>query len=162
MENEVFSIKFNTFISFKDDKGYLRPFGYADLFQQAGSLHAKELKVSYNYLIKENKIWVIVQNKVKIVKNCKDLEECIVETWPVFISKLKTRREYVLKDLSGNIIALGTSLWCTLDCRTMMPTFLPVSFKDSCFYDKYAIDEDYTKLENKETKDMQFSYSVDI
>jgi acyl-ACP thioesterase len=88
-------------------------------FQEVASLHSENLGMGFN-TIEENYglAWVLTRIKVDIDRYPIWNEEVIFETWPQYPKKFHFDRDYLIKDLSGNIIARAVSVWVILDIKT--------------------------------------------
>jgi acyl-ACP thioesterase len=91
-------------------------FGY---LQDAASSHAEELGVGLNKLLKEyNSTWVLIRIRVDILRHPLWNEELTVETWPKGPKKFEFERDYIVKDMNGEVIIRGVSVWLILDMET--------------------------------------------
>ena len=54
---------------------YLKPSAILDFAQEIAGNHADELGVGFNEFIKNDLIWIIVRNKVQILKTVKQIKE---------------------------------------------------------------------------------------
>ncbi|MGM9970332.1 MAG: acyl-[acyl-carrier-protein] thioesterase [Anaeroplasma sp.] len=111
----------NIFIRTKecDLNDYLRPASVLDYFQDIAGVHATELGLGYDNMLKNNLFWVILYEQFEVIKEIpKYSDEVEICTWPKQSSKLQMEREYVIKNHSGEILIKGISNWAVIDSRT--------------------------------------------
>lgn len=90
-----------------------------DYFQDIAGIHAENLGIGFNRIEKvEGVAWVLVRMKVDILRFPVWNEEIIVETWPQLPKKYQFERDYLIKDVDGNIIIRASSVWVIIDCKS--------------------------------------------
>ena len=141
---------------------FLRPASILDLFQDTAALHARNLGIGYDDLLKLNLLWVVTNVEFELVgKLPKFGDEIIVKTWPLEKGKLEFKREYEITDLEGNLIIKGISSWFTIDAITHRLTkgdkvvysgeyFNKTNYPD---YKRFKID---TEVESSEVLEWQY------
>ncbi len=162
MDLEYKSYTFTTFITQQDENGYLRPFGILDLFQQAATLHTDDVGFSANELFKSNLIWVVSKNRLEIIENCRDIRNCVVETWPNNISKLSLNRNYVLKSIDGKIIAKGVSQWCVLNLKNMFLAPLPPNLFNKVLCNENAFNDGFLRIATYKKEELTFCKNIEV
>lgn len=96
----------------------IKPSAVLDVFQEIASVHANELGVGFNDLIKNQLLWVLVRVKFEIVKAPKMHSKIIAKTWPLPAGRVSLQREYMIEDDEGNTLIKGTSEWVTMHLET--------------------------------------------
>ncbi len=104
--------------------------------QEAASSHADALGFGVEYLLKNNRTWVLSRLAVKREKPVALGETITVRTWPSGTEKFFFKRDFIIENSSGAIIGTGASYWIFLDTEKMRP--LPPSRSEITF--------DYTNL----------------
>lgn len=88
-------------------------------FQEIAGLHADNLGIGISTIEEKYGVaWVLVRMRVDITRYPVWDEEIIVETWPQIPGKLEFERDYIIRDLKGNIIARAASVWVIIDIKT--------------------------------------------
>lgn len=112
--SENFSIR-NSDFSYID---LIKPQSILEIAEEIAGRHAEKLNIGYETLKKRNLAWVCVRSKFEIVSNLRNGENAIVETYPSIPGKIDMDRNYIIKDLSGNIKVRGTTKWILIDFNT--------------------------------------------
>lgn len=96
-------------------KDYLKPSGIMDILQDIAGVHANELGIGFNDLLKKNLIWVVLYTKIDIYDELpKFSDNVLVKTYPIPPTLLEHNREYMMyKD--NKLILTGISKWILLD-----------------------------------------------
>ncbi len=85
-------------------------------FQDIASIHAENLGFGVEFLQKELGVtWVLVKILVKIERLPRLNEDIFLETWPLEPKKLEFERDFIVRDLEGNILVKAISSWIILD-----------------------------------------------
>jgi len=88
-------------------------------FQEIAGLHSDELGIGFNTIQKDyGVVWVLIRIRVDIVKYPLWNDEIIIETWPQLPRKFEFDRDFIVKDVQGNIIARAVSTWVILDAES--------------------------------------------
>lgn len=96
----------------------IRPSAVFTLFQNAASLHADELGVGYEELIRRDIIWVLARCRYDVLKSPAFEEPVEVKTYPLPTRGIDYDREYAIYDKSGNKLIKGRSKWCLCNYKT--------------------------------------------
>lgn len=96
-----------------DDR--ITAFSILSLCQDVAGIHGEMLNVGFEKLQARNIIWVLLRSKFEVVKEPKLFEEVIIETWPHTPSKIDFDRDYVIKNIDGEVLVKATSKWCLVD-----------------------------------------------
>lgn len=92
--------------------------GMLDLFQDIAGRHAYLLKAGFLDMKKQDLIWVIARNHVKVIKEIPFGEDLIVKTWPLVPTRFYFDRIYQLLDQNGELLASARSRWLLVDSKT--------------------------------------------
>ncbi|HHW00632.1 MAG TPA: acyl-ACP thioesterase [Clostridiaceae bacterium] len=88
-------------------------------FQEIAGLHADELGIGFNTIQRKfGVVWVLIRIRVDIMEYPLWNDEIIIETWPQLPRKFEFDRDYIVRDLHGNIIARAVSTWVILDAES--------------------------------------------
>lgn len=88
-------------------------------FQEIAGLHSQNLGIGFDEIQeKHNAAWVLVKMRVDIARYPVWDEEITVETWPQYPKKYEFDRDYLIKDMGGNIIARAVSVWAIIDINS--------------------------------------------
>lgn len=87
-------------------------------FQEIASEHADILELGFEQLIKENLIWVMNKLKFRIYGKLKPETGYEVSTYPRQKRAATWFRDYYVHDVSGKLLAAGTSQWCMINFET--------------------------------------------
>ncbi len=93
-----------------------------ELMQNVQTLHTKEMKVDAPTLKKDcNAFWVIKSTAIHIFDTPVWQQRVKVATYPLKPTLLKGERQNRITDQNGNLLVIGKSDWCVLDCDTRKP-----------------------------------------
>lgn len=85
-------------------------------FQDVSILHSDNLSVGIGQIRSDlNVTWVMIRILLKIERFPNWGETVVVETWPIKPKKLEFERDYVVKDLEGNVLVRAVSSWVIMD-----------------------------------------------
>ncbi|MCU9612011.1 thioesterase [Caldibacillus lycopersici] len=85
-------------------------------FQDIASLASENLGYGINTLKeKHNVTWILMRIRVDIIKNPMWNEEIVIETWPLEPNRLNFERDYIVRDMDGNILIRAVSSWVVMD-----------------------------------------------
>lgn len=131
-------------------------------FQEIAKLHSDHLGTNLdNSKGKENLAWMLVRVRVDIIKYPKWEQDILIETWNQTPKSFQFQRDYLIKDMDGNILMKAVSIWVVVDRITK-------ELKKSDIFelnlpkplDKKAIDCNLRKITPKGTP--QKSYELPI
>ena len=84
--------------------------------QDISSLHSENLGIGINDIQKEHGVaWVMVRIMVEIVRMPNWNEDIIIETWPNEPKRLEFARDFIVRDLEGNVLVRAISSWIIMD-----------------------------------------------
>jgi medium-chain acyl-[acyl-carrier-protein] hydrolase len=83
--------------------------------------HATALGVGLDVLMAGGVTWVLVRQRVELVRPIRLHQEVLVETWPSGIDRLAALRDFVVRGADGAELARATSQWYVLDLATRRP-----------------------------------------
>ena len=94
----------------------LAPHGVLDILQDIAGKHSDTYtNLSFAELLAQNKIWVLMRVKYKVIKNIPLYSKIKVETWPKPKGLVDFDRETKIMDLEGNILIEAISKWVIID-----------------------------------------------
>ena len=83
--------------------------------QEAASNHAHKLNVGFSHMREMNLFWVLSRIKIEIENIPKWGDTIEIETWPKGVEKLFALRDFIVRDINGNVLILATSSWLVVD-----------------------------------------------
>lgn len=116
MYKNVYEDCFKITINMVDDNDYLKLSSILDIAQDVASDHADYLNIGFNEFIKDNLIWVLVRNKVEIIKNVKCLKRVRAVTYPLKPRFVEYPREVLIYDKDELIIKIS-QVWCIYNIK---------------------------------------------
>jgi acyl-ACP thioesterase len=136
-----------------DSHDFLKPYLYLDYFEDAASNHSYSLGLSYKYLLENDLCWVVLKNKIEILRRPKYLEPIYIETWPRKKDRVAYDRNYIIKNDEGEILVKGASRWvlCSISKRQ-------ISRYNYDFKLNYDILDNGVLLSKFKTNDLDFKY----
>lgn len=103
-------------VNFNDQ---IRPATVLDYFQDVAGIHATELGLGYEPMIKMNLFWVILYVTFDVVGEMPSFGQTIkINTWPKSQTRLEAEREYEIRDANDNLLIKGISNWCLINSET--------------------------------------------
>ena len=106
-------------ISDSDFTGKIKLSAVFNYFQEVASTHANILGAGFDEIkSNQNIAWVLVKMRVDILKYPLWEEEIQIETWHLPPKGLQFYRDFLIKNLSCEIIGRGTSSWVVVDAIT--------------------------------------------
>ena len=93
----------------------------AGLLAEAAGRHATALGVGLPALMARGATWVLVRQRVEILRPIRLHQEVEVETWPSGIDRLAALRDFVVRGADGAELARAASQWYVLDLITRRP-----------------------------------------
>lgn len=118
-----------------------------DLFQIIAGKHASNLGIGFSDLLKENRIWVIIRNRVEIYKQPKIESKVTVRTYPLPLGKIDANRCYEIYDENDELLVRGISKWVNVDIFSRRVIRLSgISYGDGELYQTNELLERFTKI----------------
>jgi len=111
MLEKIFNVRHYEYNS----KHELTPWGLQNFFQEAACLEADKLGFGFKALTPQNIAWVLTKLQMQFVRSLKWCDTVKLKTWIVNASKITSRRDFIIYDKDGNIIAKGTTEWVIID-----------------------------------------------
>lgn len=108
----------------------LRPVALLNLMTETSGEHS-------NFIIKIDKLeessyaWMLNRWKVRIDKYPKAKDKITIETWTSNIDRFYAKREFLVYDEKGDIIAKASSLWIFVDIIKKRPVRIPSEILES-------------------------------
>lgn len=95
--------------------------GIINYFQDCSTFHSEELGIGLEYLMNQNKAWMITNWHVKIVRLPELGEEVSINTWPSGFKAMFGYRSFTMTDAKGELIAAANSIWVLMDLKKQRP-----------------------------------------
>ena len=94
-----------------------------DLCQDIAGVHAEELHVSYEEMLAEDKIWMVLRTKIEVLKYPPLFANVLVRTWPLKPNRVDMDRDYLIMSKDGKETYFKVvSKWvaCTYSTRRLV------------------------------------------
>lgn len=130
-----------------------------NFFQNIAGLHSESTDLGIGKLQNEYGVaWVMVRMMVDINRMPGINEDISIETWPVSPKKMTIERNFIVRDMKGNILVNAISSWVILDLQkrqmVKIDSMLPKQHPE--FIESKAIDRKFEKL--KPTGELHLVY----
>jgi len=111
--------KYNVELSDVDFTKKLKLSTLFSYFQDIASMAVENLGIGINTLEQKFGVaWILIRIRVDIIRSPVWNEEITIETWPQEPKKLEFERDFIVRDIEGNIIVRAVSTWIILDIET--------------------------------------------
>lgn len=103
----------------------LSPTAIMGLFQDIASIHGELIGVGFEKMLSKGLYWVLIRTKYDVIVQPKPYQQVVLKTWPHIKGRVDFDRDYLITDMSGNILIKGTSKWCVISTETrkfVLPT----------------------------------------
>lgn len=125
------------------------------LLQDMADAHAEKLNVGYTFYKQNHLAWVGRAYHIKIFSLPKIFDKITLETWPCSRTALIATREFLIKDIHGNILIAASSQWAMIDTIKMRP----IKFDNyNLTYDvlsERALESDFAKIQSLQKTDLE-------
>ena len=116
-----------------DASGALSVESLCNYMQQIAGEHAEKLGVGFEAMRGAGLTWVLARWHVDINKLPEAEEEVCLETWPSAVERLQCRREFILRNSGGGVLARGGSWWVTVNIKTFRLEKPPAMILNLCY-----------------------------
>lgn len=116
-----------------DAGGTLAVESLCNYMQQIAGEHAEKLGVGFEAMRETGLTWVLARWQLHINKLPRAEEEVHLETWPSAVERLQCRREFILRDGGGEVLARGGSWWVTVNINTFRLEKPPAMIVNLCY-----------------------------
>ncbi len=89
--------------------------------QEAASNHADILGFGVNFLLSNNRTWVLSRLAVQIGRKIKLGDTILIKTWPSGSKKFFFTRDFIIESDKGEILGSGASYWLFIDTEKRRP-----------------------------------------
>ena len=126
------------------------PYGVLDVFQDIAGKHSESYGMSFGEMIANNKIWVLLRVKYKVVKNIPLYAPIKATTWPRKKGLVDFDRETQITSIDGDVYINGISKWVVVDynSRRIIPAkhieYNAETSDDTNFDDKFDRVKDFS------------------
>lgn len=107
-----------------DDSGRLTIPALINYFQDCSTFHSEEVGQGMEVLREREKAWIIIYWQIEIERLPKLAEEIIVSTMATGTKGLCAKRNFLMRDKEGTLLARADSAWVLMDTTRMRPTKL--------------------------------------
>lgn len=114
----VYKKKYKIELSDVDFRKKIKLSSLFSFFQDIASSAVDNLGIGINTIEKKGIAWILIRSRVDIIKNPVWNQEIIIETWPQLPKTLEFERDFVVKDINGNVMIKAVSTWIIIDINT--------------------------------------------
>lgn len=115
-------IKEHTISNYECDRNeQLKIISIFHLLQDMADAHAEKLNVGYTFYKQNHLAWIGRGYHIKIFSLPKIFDKITLETWPCARTPILAIREFLIKDVNGNILIAASSQWAMIDTIKMRP-----------------------------------------
>lgn len=108
-----------------DPRGLLSPRALCAYLQEVAGRHAEQLGVSMERLGEGGLAWVLRRLRLELRRGISERERLEVTTWPSGADGVLARREFELRDASGEAAGVASSQWVVVDVAARTVVRLP-------------------------------------
>ncbi len=132
-------------------------------FQNIAGIHSESTNLGIGKLQNEyGAAWVMIRMMLDINRMPGCNEDISIETWPVEPKKMMIDRNFIVRDMDGNILVSAISTWVIIDMETRqmvkIDSIIPSQHPE--FLESKAIDRKFEKL--KPTGELQLVYKKHV
>jgi acyl-ACP thioesterase len=91
--------------------------GLVNYFQDTSTFHTESLEVNMSYLKTNALAWVLTYWHVVVDSYPRLGEEVSISTWPYEFAGFSAKRNFVMKDREGKVIAHANTMWVLVDLK---------------------------------------------
>ncbi len=88
------------------------------VFQEIAGIHAQELGLGFEAMMRDNQIWVLTKLKYRLLAPLQPHTPYRLVTFPKPHRGLLYQRDYKIFDEQGTLLVMGISQWCVMDYTT--------------------------------------------
>ena len=133
--------------------GTLPPSSFLEKFQQVAVLHANNVGVGFEDMLKQNLLWVTLRIKYAIVNHPLPGEPVTITTFASRRTVLEFDRDFIIESSRG-VLVKATSKWCLIDKNTRRIAKMNILSPLDNLIQHPLFDEKFLKTETFETKNI--------
>lgn len=119
--SEMYSFTSRIRYSETDEHSYLTAEGVLDYFQDCSSFEGEDIGLGVDYLKKHKIVWILSAWQIVIERYPKLGDEIEVFTFPHAFKSCFGFRNYVMKDMNGEVLAYANSVWTLMSTENHKP-----------------------------------------
>lgn len=100
-----------------DCNGYLTLNGLLNYFQDAATFQSEDLGVGWDYIHENDMVWMLSSWQLEIKRYPKSCERIVIGTYPYAFKGCFGYRNFIMKTLDGEVLAMANSLWVLLSTK---------------------------------------------
>lgn len=140
-------------VSFSPDKftadGTIKFSALQFVLQDIGGIHAEQLGLGYEAMMRDNQIWVITKLKYRLLGPIRPDTRYRLVTFPKPHRGILYQRDFKLMDTDGTVLAIAISQWCVMDFTTRKVLRTGKDFQGE-FCDEVLFPEGFDRFRAKE------------
>lgn len=117
----MYEYKFRVRYSECDRTGHLSLMGLLALFQDGGYLHAHDRGLDIHHSAQTEETWYLLTWNIRAEKMPEIGAQCTLTTWFYESRGVFARKNLLLRDENGKVLACGDTLWVYMDTKNGVP-----------------------------------------
>ena len=101
-----------------DRSGRISPVTVLDMCQDVATLHAEQMGIGRDDMLRQGVFWAIVRMKYEVVKAPEHFHMVHMRAWPHSPSSFSFQRDFMVSDEGGNTLVKATSEWVLMSVET--------------------------------------------
>lgn len=82
--------------------------------EEAAGMHAEALGAGMDRLAQDNLVWVLAKMRLILLRRPGPCEAVSIATWPVSMERVQFRRDFIMRDNAGDILATAVTQWVVM------------------------------------------------
>ncbi|WP_428898460.1 Acyl-ACP thioesterase [Parelusimicrobium proximum] len=126
MIEDIYSVRYYEL----NPEGNIPVYALLNYFQASAGHDAHNLGFGWEEFSAQGIAWVITKIQIEILKEAHSVQNLKVKTWPSYSEKVISRRDFIITDESGDVVAKGASWWVVINLERRRPVRLPQAMLD--------------------------------
>jgi acyl-ACP thioesterase len=128
-------------------KGIMDPSCIINYFQDCSTFQSEDMNRGLSYLSSKNRVWLLNSWQLHLLQPIRLGEEITIGTWPYDFKGIYGYRNFIMKNLSDDILAVASSIWVYIDTTTQRPTRIPADLNGYTIEPPYPMEYADRKIE---------------
>lgn len=103
----------------------LDPSSIINYFQDCSTFQSEDLNLGLSYLEKKKRVWLLLAWNLHILRQAGLGDYIRVGTWPYAFKGFYGYRNFIMKDMKDNTLAIADSIWVYMDTENNCPIKVP-------------------------------------
>lgn len=128
-------------------KGIMDPSGIINYFQDCSTFQSEDMNRGLAYLSAKNRVWLLNSWQLNLLQPIRLGEEITIGTWPYDFKGIYGYRNFIMKSLCDETLAVASSIWVYVDTVTGKPTRIPKDLNGYTIEPRYPMELAERKIE---------------